>query len=410
MKQYDFETVIKRHGTGSGKWDEMTKYQRVGEDVIPFSVADMEFKNPPEILDGLKRFIDNSVLGYAQPTEAYNIAVKNWMLRRHGWVIDTEWIKGAPGVINAFFTAVKAFTREGEGVMLMTPVYYPMYFAIYRNNRTLVNNRLVIKDGRYEIDFDDFEQKAKDPNTKLLILCSPHNPIGRVWTRDELIKIGRICVDNNVLVVSDEIHNDLIMPGHRHTVFASICDEFAQNSIICTAPSKSFNIAGLQTANIIIPNRKIRDRYWAEVCTTDGNPKCNILGLEACRLAYESCEEWLRQVIEIIDTNRRLVTEFLNREFPQIRVFELEGTYLLWMDFNGLGIECKELARILKEEAFLFFDDGYIFGEQGAGFERWNLACPTKYIHAGLKRLKSVLERYLANNSGTVSMCRVERK
>ncbi len=395
MKQYDFETVIRRFGTGSGKWDEMAKYGVTGEDIIPFSVADMEFKNPPEVVDGLKRFIDNSVLGYAMPTEAYKSSVANWMRRRHEWKIETEWIKDSPGVINAFFTAVKAFTKEGEGVMLMTPVYYPMYFAIYRNNRVLVDNRLIIREGRYEIDFDDFEKKAKHPNTKLLILCSPHNPTGRVWTREELERIGRICVENDVLVVSDEIHNDLIMPGYRHTVFASICEEFLQNSITCTAPSKTFNLAGLQTSNIIIPNKEIREAYWKEVCTTEGNPKCNILGLEACRLAYDNCEEWLEQVINIVHKNHGIVKEFLRRELPQIRLFDMEGTYLLWMDFNGLGIEYRELARILREEARLFFDDGYIFGDQGAGYERWNLACPTKYIYPALDRLKDTLNKHM---------------
>jgi len=395
MKQYDFETVTARYGVGSLKWDEMAKYPNIGKDVIPFSVADMELKNPPEVIDGLKEFLDNTVLGYANPTDEYKNSVKGWMLRRHSWNIETQWLKDAPGVITAFFTSVKAFTKVGEGVMLMTPVYYPMYAAISRNNRVLVENKLVMKDGRYEIDFDDFEKKAAHPNTKLLILCSPHNPVGRVWTREELTRIGRICQDNGVIVIADEIHNDIIMPGYTHTVFASICDEFAQNSITCTAPSKTFNLAGMQTANLIIPNRKLRDTYWTEVCTTEGNPKCNILGMEACRLAYDNCAGWLDQVIELIDNNRKIIIDFLAKEFPLVKVFTLEGTYLLWMDFNGLGIESRELARILKEEAYLFFDEGFIFGEQGEGFERWNLACPAKYIHAALERLKTALKKHI---------------
>ncbi|MFA6508421.1 MAG: aminotransferase class I/II-fold pyridoxal phosphate-dependent enzyme, partial [Treponemataceae bacterium] len=338
MREYDFETVRPRPGMGSFKWDEMAKISELASDVIPFSLADMELLNPPEIIEGLKAFLDSTVLGYAMPTEAYKNTVKAWMLRRHGWKIETEWLKDAPGVINAFFTAVKAFTQEGEGVMLMTPVYYPMYYAIQRNTRVLVDTRLVVNGDRYEIDFDDFERKAKDPNTKLLILCSPHNPTGRVWTPEELTRIGRICIDNGVLIVADEIHNDLIMPGFHHTVFASLSDEFAQHSITCTAPSKTFNLAGMQTANIIIPNKEIRDAYWKEVLTTEGNPKCNILGLEACRLAYENCEEWLEQLICLVDSNRKIIVDFMEREFPRIKVFRLEGTYLLWMDFNGLGI------------------------------------------------------------------------
>jgi cystathionine beta-lyase len=401
MKQYDFETVLNRRGTGSGKWDEMAGYPDVSEAVIPFSVADMELLNPPEVIDGLKVFLDKTVLGYTSPTEKYQQTVRNWIERRHGWRIETEWLKEAPGVINAFFTAVKAFTKAGEGIMLMTPVYYPMYYAIERNHRKLVDNPLINAGGRYEINFEDFESKAKDPNTKLLILCSPHNPSGRVWQRRELEKIGRICIDNGVLVVSDEIHNDLIMPGYHHLMFGSISEEFAQHSITCTAPSKTFNLAGLQTANIIIPNEEIRNTYWAEVCTTEGNPKCNSLGREACRLAYENCEEWLRQVIKLIDGNRKKVTDFLAKEFPSVVITPLEGTYLLWMDFRPLGVEPQKLAGVLKEKASLFFDDGCIFGDQGAGFERWNLACPAKYIDAGLERLKAALERYVVSR-----MCR----
>jgi cystathionine beta-lyase len=339
----------------------------------------------------LKDFLDRSVLGYAKPTAAYKEAVQVWMRRRHNWKIKDEWIMDVPGVVNAFFTAVKAFTEEGDGVMLMTPVYYPMYFAIQRNNRVLVDNKLLVKGDHYEIDFDDFEQKAASAKTKLLILCSPHNPTGRVWTPDELKRIGRICMDNSVLVLADEIHNDLIMPGYGHTVFASLNKKFAQNSITCTAPSKSFNLAGMQTANLIIPNAEIRRTYLNEVLTTEGNPKCNILGMEACRLAYENCEEWLEQLIQLIDSNRKTITAFLAAELPQIKVFRLEGTYLLWVDFNDLGMEYHELTKILKEKANLFFDDGSIFGKLGEGFMRWNIACPRRYILKALHRLKKTV-------------------
>lgn len=395
MSKYDFETVIVRKNTGSGKWDEIENtlgYTPQG--IIPFSVADMEFVTQPEIREGLKQFLDNSVLGYAQPTEAYKNAVKNWMKKRHNWEIETEWIQDVHGIISAFFTAVKAFTKTGEGVMLMTPVYYPMYAAIERNQRVLVENKLIRDGDTYRIDFADFETKAKDANTKLLILCSPHNPSARVWTPEELRRIGDICIDNDVLIVSDEIHFDLISPGHHHTVFASISDEFAQHSLICTAPSKTFNLAGLQTANIIIKNKELREKFFIEMQKDDGNPKCNILGLEGCRLAYEYCEEWLKEVLKVIDTNRRIITEYLAKEFPSVQVMKMEGTYLLWIDFNGLGIECHKLAKILKEEALLFLDDGHIFGSAGEGFERWNLACPTEYVVNALERMKTTLKKY----------------
>lgn len=278
--------------------------------------------------------------------------------------------------------------------MLMTPVYYPMYFAVSRLDRKLVDAPLVREGDTYRIDFQDFRQMAADPNTRLLILCSPHNPSGRVWTREELEQIGRICIDNQVLVVSDEIHCDLLMPGHKHIPFGSIREEFALHSIVCTAPSKTFSLAGLQTANVIIPDQKLREIFYTEQQKDDGNPKCNILGLEGCRLAYTYGEAWLEECLQVIDTNRRLITDFLAREFPQVQVMKLEGTCLLWMDFNGLGIECHELARILKTEAHLFLDEGYIFGSAGEGFERWNLAAPTSYVAAALERMK-VLKNHM---------------
>jgi len=395
MNTYDFETVIRRHGVGSGKWNEMSSFPEVPKDVIPFSVADMEFTTMPEVKEGLKEFIDTHVLGYANPTSEYKAAVQNWMQRHHDWTIQPDWILDAPGVINAFFTAVKAFSAPGEGVLLMTPVYYPMYMAIERNGRKQVSSPLINEGGRYRIDFEDFEAKAKASDTKLLLLCSPHNPSGRVWTKEELTRIGRICMDNNVLVCSDEIHNDLIMPGFRHTVFASLSDEFAQHSIVCTAPSKTFILAGLQTSNIIIPNPDLRKRFLTEVLKSEGNPKCNILGLEACRLAYTHGDAWLKQLLAIINKNRQIIVDFFEREFPAVQVTPLEGTYLLWIDFRPLGIDAHELARILREEAFLFFDDGFIFGDEGSGFERWNLACPTSYITAALERLKSTLNNHI---------------
>ena len=394
--RYDFETVIRRENAGSGKWDEIKR--TLGcfpKDVIPFSVADMEFDMVPEVREGLKAFLDRSVMGYAAMTEEYRQTVVSWEARRHGWQIQPEWIRDTPGVINAFFTAVKAFTKPGEGVMLMTPVYYPMYAAATRHDRVLVDNPLVQEGDTYRIDFEDFAQKAAEPNTKLLILCSPHNPSGRVWTREELERIGRICIDNHVLVVSDEIHCDLLMPGYKHIPFGSISEEFAMNSIICTAPSKTFNLAGLQTSNTIIANEELRQRFYVEQQKDDGNPKCNILGLEGCRLAYAYGDAWLDECLQVIDTNRKVITDYLDREFPQVRVTRLEGTYLLWIDFRGLGIECHELARILKEEAHIFLDEGFIFGEAGEGFERWNLAAPTSYIQAALSRLEC-LKKHLS--------------
>ena len=387
--KYDFETVKKRFNTGSFKWDEMAKNGvKEFEDIIPFSVADMEFVTAPEIVEAIKRELDISIMGYASPTNEYLETVCKWMKIRHKWNAKPEWILPSHGIVDAFFTAVRTFTNEGEGVILNTPVYYPMYSAITMQNRKLIENPLIKNNSSYEIDFDDLERKAADKNTKLLILCSPHNPCGRVWTREELVKIGEICLRNNVLVVSDEIHFDLIMPGYEHTVFASINEDFANNCVVCTAPSKTFNIAGLQTSNIFIPNEKLREKFLNSIMLSNPHPKCNILGYRACEAAYKNCALWLDEALKVINTNKNLIIDFIAREIPQIKISDLEGTYLLWLDFNGLGLDYKTLEKINHEKAKLFFDEGYIFGKAGEGFERWNIACPTRYINEALERLK----------------------
>ena len=383
---YDFETVHKRFHTGSGKWDEMTKCGvRDDEDIIPFSVADMEFVTAPEIITALKHELDTSIMGYANPTSEYLDVVCEWQKVRHSWDAKPEWILNTHGVVDAFFGAVKVFTKPGDGVMLTTPVYYPMYMAVRDTGRVLIDCPMIDTGTSYEIDFDDFERKAKC--AKMLILCSPHNPCGRVWTRDELSRIGDICLKNNILVVSDEIHSDLLMPGHEHTVFASLSDEFAQNCIVCTAPSKTFNIAGLQTSNIFIPNEKLRAEYLSALKLSNPNPKCNILGYTATLAAYKNCGEWLDECLKVINTNRKIIADFVKRELPGVKVYELEGTYLMWLDCRGLGLNYHELER-KNHEAGLFFDEGYVFGVQGEGFERWNIACPTRYIHEALARMK----------------------
>lgn len=393
---YNFETVGKRYHTGSRKWNELlASGVREDEDIIPFSVADMEFETAPEIVTAIKEEVEHYVLGYANPTREYLDTVCRWMRERHGWDARPEWILPEHGIVDAFFNAVKIFTQPGEGVMLMTPVYYPMYRAVNDNSRVLVDCPLVYKGDRYEIDFADFERKAADENTKLLILCSPHNPIGRVWRRDELEHIAEICLKHHVLVLSDEIHFDLVMPGHRHIVYASLSEEAANNCIVCTAPSKTFNLAGLQTSNIFVPNPALREQYMAGLKRGNPNPRCNILGYRACEAAYKHSAPWLEQAIQVIDTNRKLVADFMAREFPQVQVIDLEATYLLWMNWRGLGLDSRELERINHQEARLFFDEGYIFGAQGDGFERWNLACPTRYIREALERMKTAYKKYV---------------
>jgi len=386
--KYDFETLIPRKNMGSRKWNVMAQHNpNAAEDVIPLSVADMEFRNPPELAQGLKDYIDRSILGYTLPNDAFYQSVAHWMKNRHQWDIKPEWLVQAPGVVNALFGIVKTFTEPGDGIIIMQPVYYPFSAAITQNGRELVNNALIYEDYAYRIDFDDLEKKAKDPKNKMLILCSPHNPIGRVWTREELEKVGRICIDNNVLVVSDEIHFDFILTGHKHTVFANISEEFAQHCIICTAPSKTFNIAGLKISNIVIPNDHLRKQLLEK---NQRDFASNALGIQACRICYDDCGAWKDEMLCMIEYNYQQVKKFVEEKLPQIKVIELQGTYLLWLDCTALGLSDEELEK-LTLGADLYLDEGYLFGPGGSGFERINLACPTRYLIAAMERFQKAI-------------------
>ncbi|MGO8693063.1 MAG: MalY/PatB family protein [Rectinemataceae bacterium] len=384
---YDFETSIDRSEAGSSKWEQMKGWKpEVSRSVVPFSVADMELKNPPQIVEGLKRYLDTAILGYTIPTGKYLDAVRGWMKRRHDWDIESEWILGSEGVVAAFFSAIRAFSDPGEGVIIQTPAYYPFYRAIEKNNRRLVRNPLIQAGGTYVIDYEDLERKARDGRNRILLFCSPHNPTGRVWKPEELARVGEICLRNRITIVSDEIHFDLVMPGHRHTVFAKVSEELSNNMIVCTAPSKTFNLAGMHASNIVIPDRKLRERYRSEV-EAQGFFSLSILGYKACEIAYTECEDWLDRLLVHIHRNHLELKKYIEGNIPAIRVFDLEGTYLQWMDFRGLGLDKDRLERYLHEKAELFFDEGYIFGEEGAGFERMNLACPTATMMDGLHRL-----------------------
>src|SRR6056297_3313184 len=316
--KYDFKTVVNRHNSGSAKYEQMKGWNPdVGEEIVPFSVADMELKNPPEIIEGLKEYLDNTVLGYTVPADDYYKAVIGWMKRRHNWDIKEDWISLSPGVVSAFYAAIREFTQPGDGVILMTPAYYPFYDSIERNHRTLVKNPLIEENDRYKIDYQDLEEKSKNPKNKIILFCSPHNPIGRVWEKEELQKVADICLRNNVLILSDEIHNDLIMQGYEHTVMAKLSEEVRENIIVCTAPSKTFNLAGMKTSNIIIPDREIRVTYQKEVAAT-GFHMLNILGYKACEIAYTECEDWLEELIELINHNHLQLKNYLNENIPEI--------------------------------------------------------------------------------------------
>lgn len=389
--KYDFETVLSRVNTGSTKWNSIyKKYKNIPNNIVPLSVADMEFKNPPEINEGLSEYLKTAIMGYTMGEDSYYNAVINWQKRRHNWNIEKDWIIDYPGVVPVLFNIVKTLTNENEGVIIFTPVYYPFYSAIKSNNRNIVECELINNNGIYEIDFDDFIKKAKDSKNKLLILCNPHNPVGRVWTKEELIKIGEICIENGIIVVSDEIHNDLIMPEYKHTVFASISDEFAKNSIICTAPSKTFNLAGLSLSNIIIPNYDIRKNIIRGK-RHSGIFHCNIAGYKACEIAYNNCEEWLLQLIDVLNENKIFVESYIKENMPEIKVTPMEGTYLMWLDFRKLFDDYNELEKFMTEKAYVFADEGYIFGNGGKGFERINIACPKSVLFDALERIKNAL-------------------
>jgi len=388
---YDFTTRVNRKNTGSLKWEQMYQLNpNVSEDVIPLSVADMEFKTPPEVVNGLKNFLDESILGYTTQYESFLDAVVNWQKRRHDWDIDKDWIVNTQGVVSAFYTAIRAFSKEGEGIINFRPVYYPFAAAIKDNKRTEVNVPLLKEDDHYTIDFDKFEEAAAEPNNKILLFCSPHNPVGRVWTKEELEKVANIAVKHDLYVISDEIWYDFVMPGHKHSVLAKVNDALHEKLITCTAPSKTFNLAGLMTSNIIISNKVLRDQYKRELDSIHGG-SVGILGYKACELAYDESEAWLEELLDIIDTNQHLVHDFFKENFPQIKAPLIEGTYVQWIDFNALELKPEELKQFLQKEAEFFASDGYVFGKEGRGFIRVNLALPTDALTEALERLEKAL-------------------
>jgi putative C-S lyase len=352
----------------------------------------MELKNAPEIMHGLREYIDGEKMtfGYCSPTSEYKDAVADWMKRRHDWNVDMEWNVLSPGVVTAFFNAVKAFTEPGDGVIIFSPVYYPFRMAVETNNRALADVPLIIVNDRYEIDWDGFETAAKNPNNKMLLFCSPHNPVGRVWSERELRRISEICLESDVLTVSDEIHNDLVMPGNRHTVYAKLSADAAQNSIICTSPSKSFSLAGLMTSNIFVPNADLRKKFFGMMFTS-ALFSLNTVGLKACEIAYRECGKWLDEAISLIAENAKLTERILAENVPSVKVYPLEGTYLQWWDCRRLFADYLKLEHFMQQRAFMFLDEGYMFGKAGEGFERINLACPTNVIRAALDRFVAAL-------------------
>lgn len=387
---YDFDTVIDRRGTNCLKYD-FAKERGKREDILPLWVADMDFRTAPEILERLEETVRHGIFGYSEGKEAYFGALKNWYGEHFGWDLKQSWLLKTPGVVFALAAAVRAFTKEGDAVLLQQPVYYPFSEVINDNHRVLINSPLKQVDGHYEIDFQDFEEKIVANHVKLFLLCSPHNPVGRVWKEWELRKIGEICLRYGVLVVSDEIHSDFTYKGYQHHVFANLSPEFADITITCTAPSKTFNLAGLQVSNIFISNPKLRQQFKAAIASA-GYSQVNLMGLVACQAAYEKGGPWLEQMKAYLADNLAFVRAYLREHLPQIKLVEPEGTYLIWLDFRFLGLTEEQREDLIVNKARLWLDSGAMFGVDGEGFERINIACPRATLRQAFQQLKEALD------------------
>ena len=387
---YDFDKVIDRHGTNCLKFD-FAKERGKNGDELSLWVADMDFQVAKPITDALQVQVNHGIYGYTEVKSDYFEIVKNWFKDNFDWEIKKGSLVKTPGVVYAIAMAVKAFTKEGEAVIIQQPVYYPFSEMIIANNRKLVNSPLVLKDGRYEIDFEDFEKKIVENNVKLFILCSPHNPVGRVWSVEELKRIGDICIKHDVVIFSDEIHADFVYEPNKHHVFASLGESYAANSVIATAPSKSFNIAGLQVSNIFIENKKLRDAFRNEIVKS-GYSQLNTMGLAAARAAYESGKEWLDEVRAYIKDNLIFFRDYLKENIGELSLIEPEGTYLVWVDFRKLGLSEKQREDLIVNKAKLWIDSGAMFGVDGEGFERFNIACPREYLKMALDSLAKAIK------------------
>lgn len=385
MMKYDFDEVVPRRGTDSYKWDSASR-----PDVLPMWVADMDFRTAPAVVEALRKRVEHGVFGYARVPQAYYDAVIGWFGRRHGWQIRREWIVYTTGVVPALSAVIQALTAPGDKVLVQSPVYNCFFSSIRNSGCLLADSPLLYRDGRYSMDFDDLDRKTADPSVKLMLLCNPHNPAGRVWSRDELLEVSRICVKNGVFVVADEIHGELVFPGFRYTPFASLSEEALMNSATCVSPSKAFNLAGIQIANIIAADEEMRKKVNKAI---NVNEVCdvNAFAVSALTAAYDDGEEWLCELISYLYENYRMLTEFFAARLPSFPVLPLEGTYLVWIDCRSSGRTGDELAKQLLEEAGLMVNSGSMYGGAGANFIRVNIACPRRILQRGLEMLEQVL-------------------
>lgn len=389
-RNLDFDTVIDRHGTKCLKYDFAVQRRRPAG-VLPLWVADMDFKISSYIEDALIHQAQHGIYGYTESDESYFEAVSQWLSAHHNYIVQPEWLQKTPGVVFAAATAVKAYTKPGDAVLIQQPVYYPFSEVVTDNGRRLVSSDLVLDEtaGQYKIDFEDFEKKIEENGVKLFLLCSPHNPVGRVWSTEELKRIGYICRDHAVTVFSDEIHADFVWYG-QHQVFAAADTSFETFTVTATAPSKTFNIAGLQTSNIFIADTRLKEKF-TYAYNASGYSQLNAAGIIAAEAAYRYGETWYNAVKAYIDENIKYMRDFLQKKLPELKMIEPEGTYLVWVDFRGLGLSGNELENLILYKANLWLDSGSIFGATGEGFQRFNSACPRITLTHALEQLESAV-------------------
>jgi cystathionine beta-lyase len=394
--KYDFDTVCDRSNTNCSKWDSVPSLFG-SSDVIPMWVADMDFPCARPIIDALKKRAEHELYGYTQPGPEVVESVVQRMQKKFNWKIQPEWVVFTPGVVPALGVAVRASTHPGDEFILQQPVYYPFFGAVTLSGCQIANNSLILKNGRYQMDYDDLERKFQPKpgmhpvpsRVKGIILCNPQNPVGRLWNREELTRLGEIVIRSGGIVISDEIHCELLFKGFKHTPFASISDEFAQNSIVCMAPSKTFNLAGLECSSIIIPNQKIRDNF--NNARAGILPGPNLFGLTGLEAAYRYGDEWLDQILDYLQGNLDLMLQFFEKRIPRIKVIRPQGTYLIWLDCRALGMDDQKLKSFMCQQAKVGFDDGFLFGAEGSGFERMNIACPRSLLEEALRRIEKAV-------------------
>ncbi|MDR1439064.1 MAG: pyridoxal phosphate-dependent aminotransferase [Clostridiales bacterium] len=387
--RHDFDRIIDRRNTLSIKYEPEARGKPA--DVLPLWVADMDFSAPPCVVDALVSRSRHGIFGYSNIGGEYFGILQDWFLRRHGWRVEREWLILTPGVVNAIYIAVRALTEPGDSVIIMQPVYYPFASSIKDTGRRLVVSELAAgPGGRYEADMRDFEAKIVESGAKAFILCSPHNPGGRVWSREELKQMGDICLRNGVLVIADEIHQDIVFGGRRHHVFAGIDPAFGKIAVTCTAPSKTFNLAGLQLSNIFVEDEELRRRFAAEF-SASGMSQPGVMGIVSCMAAYGGGEGWLSELLAYLDGNMAFLEDAFARLAPRVKLTRPEGTYLAWLDFRDLGMDAAQLDSFVAERARLWLNSGYAFGKGGTGFMRLNAACPRAILEEAAKRLGAAL-------------------